>query len=242
MEPYIQAGIAARQGILSAILARSGAQTALPAFEGPHGYLRAFADTSLADGPHRHDDWLIRGVSCKPYPISGGKIAVTDSALAAREQGLDPSQIERVVARLPHGIAEFPGGDKEGPFHTMNEAQDSTQFCVAAALLGRPMNLLRTVMDEFADPEVEALTHKVELSSERGREGSRVEVTLIGGATVIGDGEWPERQVPSIEKMASKLRDLSADVWSQAHADTIVELASAQPQTPIEELTRWLRR
>ncbi len=242
MEPYVQAGLAAQSGVISALLARSGVQTAMPAFEGPHGYLRAFADVPANGSLRNHEDWLITGVSCKPYPISGGKIAITDSALAVKEQGLDASRIEKVVARLPYGIAEFPGGDKEGPFHTMNEAQDSTQFCVAAALLGRPMSSLRTVMDEFADPEVEALTHKIELSSEHDRTGARVEVTLSGGGTLIGDGAWPERQVPSIKKMATKLRDLSHDVWSPPTADAVIEVATAEPGTPISELTRLLRR
>ena len=51
----------------------------------------------------------------------------------------------------------------------MNQAQDSTQFCIAATLLGRPMSSLRTVMEEFADPEVSELTQRVELVSDIGR-------------------------------------------------------------------------
>jgi 2-methylcitrate dehydratase PrpD len=242
MEPYIQAGIAARSGLLAAMLARSGAATAYPAFEGPHGYFRAFADSPSIGQANVHNKWRILGVSCKPYPISGGKIGVVDSALDIVSQGLDASQIEKVVAYLQPGIVEFPGGDKKGPFTTMNEAQDSTQFCIAAALLGRQMSSLHTVMDEFADPEVAALTHRIQLHSDPGRTLARVEVTLKDGTTLIGEGDWTERQVPSIAKMSTKLRELTAGYWAPGIADGVIEVVTSSPGTPVSELTRLLRR
>jgi 2-methylcitrate dehydratase PrpD len=239
MEPYVQAGIAARNGLLAAALSIGGVQTGPPAFEGGSGYFRGLAD--LEPGSYKLPaDWLIGGVTAKPYPISGGKIGSVDSAIAAREQGFGDVTIASVLVRLPPGIKEFPGADKPGPFTTMNEAQDSTQFCVGAALLGRDMSALRTVMHEFADPEVAAMTQRIELVSEPGRELARVEVTLSDGRTIAGEVDWTDRQVPTVVSMAAKLRKLTAGYWPADHADKIIEVATGDPGRPVSELSALL--
>jgi 2-methylcitrate dehydratase PrpD len=239
MEPYVQAGVAARNGLLSAFLSIGGVQTGAPAFEGPAGYFQGFADLEPVERV-LPDEWLIGGVTAKPYPISGGKIGSVDSALAAYQQGLEGAQISRVTVRLTPGIAEFPGADKRGPFTTMNEAQDSTQFCVAAALRGRPMGSLRTVMDEFADPEVAELAQVISLVSEPGREFARVEVELADGRTVAGEVDWRDRQVPSIASMSEKLRTITADRWPAEASSAIIDLVTGDPQRPVSELSSAL--
>lgn len=239
MEPYIQAGIAARNGLLSTFLSIGGAATGAPAFEGPAGYFQGFAD--LAPGEYElPDQWLIGGVTAKPYPISGGKIGSVDSAIAAYQQGLAGASISQVTVRLQPGIAEFPGADKRGPFTTMNEAQDSTQFCVSAALLGRPMSSLATVMDEFADPEVAELAQVISLVSEPGRVLARVEVELADGRTVAGEVDWTDRQVPTVAAMSQKVRGLTAGWWPEQTAEAIISLVTGDPDRPVSELSALL--
>jgi 2-methylcitrate dehydratase PrpD len=239
MEPYLQAGMAARAGLVAAVLARSGARTAPTAFEGKSGYFRCLAD--MEPGPQTFQDkWLIRGVTAKPYPISGGKISPVDSALAAREKGLDTARIRGIVVKLPPGVKEFPGGDKKGPFTSMYEAQDSTQFCVAAALLGRAMSALPTVMEKFADPEVSDLTQRIELVSDPGRELARVEVELDDGSVIVGEVDWSDRQIPTVASMSAKLGDLAAARWPDSTVESIIGLVTASPDAPVAELSRLL--
>jgi 2-methylcitrate dehydratase PrpD len=240
MEPYVQAGIAARNGLLSAFLSLGGVQTGPPAFEGGSGYFRGFAD--LEPGEYKlPGQWLIGGVTAKPYPISGGKIGSVDSAIAAREKGFGDATITAVTVRLPVGIKEFPGADKRGPFTTMNEAQDSTQFCVGAALAGRDMSALATVMDDFADPEVAAVSRLIDLVSEPSRQLARVEVQLSDGRTVAGEVDWSDRQVPTVDSMAAKLRKLTASRWPAENADKIIDLVTGDPKRPVSALSAALR-
>ena len=242
MEPYIQAGVAAQNGIVAALIGRSGALAASTPFEGPAGYFQGLADIAPGSELADHGDWGITGVSAKPYPISGGKIGACDSALAAFEQGIDPSQIERVVAYLRPGVQEFPGGNNPGPFRTMNEAQDSTQFVIAAALAGKPMSSLRTVMDEFADPQVADLARRVELISEPGRGLiAKVEVHLADGRVVTGEDDRRALQRPTVATMAAKLEDLTAGYWSPGRAAAVVELVTGDTGTPVRELSRLLQ-
>jgi 2-methylcitrate dehydratase PrpD len=239
-EPYLQAGMAARAGLVAAHLARAGAQTAAVGFEGRSGYFHGLAD--LDPGPREFPDrWMIRGVTAKPYPISGGKISPVDSARAAAEQISDPSQIERVLVLLPPGIKEFPGGDKKGPFITMYAAQDSTQFCVGAALLGRSMSALRTVMHEFTDSEVSDLTQVIELRSDPGRELARVEATMKDGSTVIGEVDWSDRQIPTVESMSAKLREIGSERLTPQAIESVISVADGDPATPIDKLSAVLQ-
>jgi hypothetical protein len=145
-----------------------------------------------------------------------------------------------VTVRLPPGVAEFPGSDKRGPFTTMNEAQDSTQFCVSAALLGRPMSSLTTVMDEFADPQVSELTQVTSLISEPGRALARVEVELADGRTVAGEVDWTDRQVPTVAAMSEKVRGLTAGWWPGQTAEAIISLVTGDPDRPVSELSALL--
>jgi 2-methylcitrate dehydratase PrpD len=240
MEPYLQAGFAARNGVLAALLARSGAAAAGPAFEGGSGYLRGFADISGYRAGAGHPDWLIGGVSAKPYPISGGKIAAVDSALAVQQQGFDGATIDGVRIVVPTPIKDFPGGDRRGPFETMYQAQDSTQYCVAAALLGRPIWSLRTVMDDFADPEVSDLTHRTELIGEDDRTLSAVSVTLSDGRTLSAEVDWSDRQVPTVAAMSAKLADLTEGYWPEGQAARVSDVVTGSPQAPITALSELL--
>jgi 2-methylcitrate dehydratase PrpD len=242
MEPYIQAGVAARNGLVAALLVRSGAAVAAEALEGGDGFLRGLADITGLEATPPRGPWAITGVTAKPYPISGGKIGSVDSALAVLEQGVVASEIDRVVVRLQPGIREFPGGDRKGPFTTMSMAQDSTQFCVAAALLGRPMSSLVTVMDRYDDPEVDALSQRIELVSDPGRGGvARVGVTLKGGGELVGEVDWTDQQIPTVASMAAKLSDLTAGYWPASQADAVVAVITGDPAVSIRELSRLLR-
>jgi 2-methylcitrate dehydratase PrpD len=240
-EPYVQAGVAARQGLLAVHLARSGVAIGDSAFEGPAGFLQGFADIPAGTTTSFPDEWQIGGVSAKPYPISGGKISSADSAVAAHEQGIDGRKIVSVRALLQPGVKEFPGGDLEGPFHTYAAAQDSTQFCIAAGLLGRDLSSLSYVLEQFDDPEVEALTHRIELISDPGRTKTRLLIELEGGQHEEVEVDWSDRQQPTIEKMTTKLHSLTDGFWNSATVDGIVALTTGRTDAPISDLSRLLR-
>jgi 2-methylcitrate dehydratase PrpD len=242
MEPYLQVGVAARNGLLAAILGRSGAQTAGPTFEGPNGFLRAFADTRGPEaGEDGLGDWRIGDVSCKPYPVSGAKLSAVDSALAAQAQGLSGSRIRAVTVHVPPIAKEYPGGDRKGPFATMSQAQDSAQFCVAAALLGRPMSSVRTFTEGFGDGEVSDLTQRIEIVSEPGRVIARVDVELDDGSHIVGEVDSREGHRPTIDRMADKLRELSGSHWAPGVADAVIDVVCGSPDRPVADLSRLLR-
>jgi 2-methylcitrate dehydratase PrpD len=243
MEPYIQAGVAAQNGIVAALIARGGASAATTPFEGDAGYFQGLAGIPTGNKLADWGDWAITTVSAKPYPISGGKIGACDSALAVREQGVDAAEIDHVVVYLKPGIHEFPGGNNPGPFKTMNEAQDSTQFVVAAALVGKPMGSLDTVMRDFDDADVADLSKRIELISESGRGAvAKVEVHTRSGGVIVGEDDRRDQQLPTVKGMAQKLRELTAGYWTPDQAEAVIDVVCGDVSLPIRELSRLLTR
>jgi 2-methylcitrate dehydratase PrpD len=240
-EPYLQAGFAARNGILAGLIARSGVETAPTTLEGDNGFFRAFADLDTASFPEPRSRWRIGGVLCKPYPISGAKLTSVDSALAIRRNGVDPRQIRKILVRVPPLTKEFPGGDRKGPFNSLTQAQDSTPFCVSAALLGRPMNSVKTFTEGFNDPEISDLSQLVEVLGEDGREIARIEVTLADGQFAFAEVDERDGHRPSVQKMADKLRAL-ADSWAPGATDAVIELVRQADETSVAELSRLIQR
>jgi len=240
-EPYLQAGIAARNGVFAALVARAGAVTAAPTLEGANGFLRAFADVEPSTYVDPTMSYRIGGVLCKPYPISGAKLTSVDSALEVQRQGVDPREIRRIVVLVPPLTKEFPGGDRKGPFTTLTQAQDSTPFCISSALLGRPMTSVKTFTYGFDDPEVSDLSQLVEVIGEQDREIARIEVTLADGRIAVAEVDERDGHRPSVEKMAEKLRVL-ADSWAPGVVEAVIELVCERDKTSVDELSRLARR
>jgi len=240
-EPFLHAGLAARNGVLAGLLAQAGTVAAAQTLEGPNGFLRAFADVQPEAFDELGQDWRIHGVLCKPYPISGAKLTAVDSALHAYEQGVDTEKIQKVTVWVPPLTKEFPGGDRVGPFETMTQAQDSTPFCVSAALLGRPMASVRTYVEGFANPQVSQLSQLVQIVGEQGRELARVEVVLTDGRLVVGEIDRRDQHRPTLDRMAAKLR-LLTDAWDHGNADEVIALVCSPQAMLVGELSPLLQR
>jgi 2-methylcitrate dehydratase PrpD len=243
MEPYIHGGIAARNGLQAAWMGLGGVETAPTTFEGESGFFAVFGDGDLAMDDFA-DEWGISQVIAKTYPASGGKTNMMDSAVALFERGLDPRKIDRVLVREPIEVHTFPGSDNKGPFHNMYEVQDSTQFLVAAALLGRPLTSLKT-MQNYEDPEVLALTQRIDSVGEEGRYSTgtavaTIEVTLEDGTTVVSEENRPGVHAPSVASMSNKLRTLSEDAWTSAQTERVIDLIAGDPSVPIQQLSAIL--
>lgn len=240
MEPYIHGGIAARNGIVAARMGYAGVEAAAPSFEGPAGFFAVFGDGPLARDSFP-DEWGIPHVIAKTYPASGGKTNMIDSAIAIFEQGVDAREIESVLVREPIEVHTFPGSDNKGPFNNMYEVQDSTQFLVAAALLGRPMRSLET-MRKYDDPEVFELAQRIDSRGEEGRYSTgsalaTIEVTLRDGRRIVSEVNNPEAHVPTVARMSDKLRELAQGAWSPERAERVVDLVVGDPGDPVAALS-----
>ena len=241
-EPYFQAGMAAEQGVRAARLAAAHALAASPTFEGKNGFLRAFADATDDPGVQPGAPWRIMEVICKPYPCSGGKIGAIDSARALRDAGLDARAIEFARVWLPALYHIYPGANRTAPFQSMSQAQASGQFCVAAALLGYDMEAIETFTRDFKMADIAALSQKIELLPQPGAQLAKVEARLVDGSIRTAEADRRDRQIPTIDKMARKLRTLTQKAWPAGAANAVVELLTGDAKRPARDLSEHLRQ
>jgi 2-methylcitrate dehydratase PrpD len=245
MEPYIHGGMAGRNGITAARLGASGAVTSKITFEGPNGYFRAFGSENAGESFQIGTDWWIMDIWTKAYPLSAGKQRATDAALDAVQHGVRPEDIDRVVVKMSPGTIAYPGADKSGHFDTFTQAQNSTQFCVAAALLDRDMTLVSTFTEGYTDPEICAFTKKISLLGEeerRATKAERLEIHLKNGSVSSHEVEWAEGRNATIEKMRAKLEKLTVGFWPQQTTAELVRATTGPVDASVDILTTILRQ
>jgi 2-methylcitrate dehydratase PrpD len=145
MDLYFHNAFAARNGLVSALLARNGVRTAPEIIEGVAGMATAFHGGPLdvartLDG--LGERWEIFNVYAKPAPACAYLQSVMQAAQKIfRKGGYTPDAIEEVTVRTFLLGKVCPGTDYAGPFHDIMNAQMSNQFCIAAILLDGELTL-----------------------------------------------------------------------------------------------------
>ncbi|WP_420104333.1 MmgE/PrpD family protein [Bosea sp. (in: a-proteobacteria)] len=162
-----QVGIAARNGLTAAALARAGSVTAPHAFEGNAGFLRAYVKADcdlekLLEGLGKR--WAIERVTFKPYPVCAFNQTPVQAALTLRE---------KLAGRYPHAITvrmnpyetSYAGMLAKGPFSTISGTLMSIPFCVAVTLVrGAPTITNMTTYDDW---QVAALIERINVVSDQ---------------------------------------------------------------------------
>jgi 2-methylcitrate dehydratase PrpD len=160
------AGFAARNGVVSATLARHGLTGARHWLEGEFGYYNLYErgeydPAPLTEGLGRR--YHLMELALKPWPSARDNHGIVDAALElAAEHDLKAEQIERIEAYLPPNafrVSGKPWAEADG--HPVVEAIVSGAYCVAAAIIRRGLYLDDFTEARIADPAVGALARRV---------------------------------------------------------------------------------
>ena len=163
------AGFAARNGVISATLARHGITGAHNWLEGVLGYYNlyeagAYEPANLVtELGERHE---LLELAIKPWPCARDTHGLVEAALTlAEEHDLQIGQIADIEAFLvpnAFSLSGKPWDDAEG--HPVVEAITSAPYCVAVALIRREVVLDDFTEERIADPEVGELARRVKVS------------------------------------------------------------------------------
>ncbi len=163
-----QVGVAARNGLLAAELARAGSVSAPEAFEGRTGFIRSFARVE-PDVPALitalGNDWAILRVTFKPYPVCAFNQTPVTAALALRAELGNAAAIRAVRVRMNPFETGYAGMDAYGPFNSISGTLMSIPFCIATTLVHGIPDMRR--MTTYDDPAVNELLRRVTLVSDR---------------------------------------------------------------------------
>src|SRR5579872_264804 len=179
----VSVGNAARNGLLSTLLAAKGLEGPREPLAGPQGLYHALAENPdlslITEG--WGDRWEIMATSYKPYPCGFVIHPVLDCVLDWRRDHPDAEVVRVAVAGNPLLAVR---ADRPN-ISTGREAQVSVQHAVAAALLFGKVGLEHFTDACVRDPRVEALRSKVEVRRDKSFStiAAAVEITTADGVT-----------------------------------------------------------
>jgi 2-methylcitrate dehydratase PrpD len=245
----LHAGMAARNGVMAARLAREGFTASERAIDGPQGYLAAMdserpaaalAD-ALADLGARWEI-LDTGITVKLYPSCAATHPPLDTLLDLRRRhGFTAEDVEAIDVEVDSMTPRLLIHERPS---TGLEAKFSMPFCAAAALVfGRP-GIATFDVERIRDPRVQRLMPHVTLRANPTFDAAaplsqaNVTVRLRNGRTVTGHADgargYPGRL--SDEELMTKFldcaqRSLPASAADEALAvlrgiDTLEQVAS----------------
>lgn len=149
----MQPALAAQAGILSALLARRGITGAVNVFGGPYGFFELCTRGEIDPGRllerlgQRFENTTL---SMKPFPsgrCTHGPIAA--ALQIARQHDIRAEEIDEVLATLPQVSYELTGRPFEIRQNPQVDAQFSTAYTTAAALVRKDL-----FIDDFSDKAV----------------------------------------------------------------------------------------
>jgi 2-methylcitrate dehydratase PrpD len=231
MTKPLHAGMAARNGVLAAMLARAGWTANPAAVEHPSGYLSAFrgeaepraaALSAWGEAPEILSEY---GLALKPFPSCGATHPGIEAALLLRPRIGDVSRIRRL--RL--GVAEAalrPLIYVEA--RTGLQGKFSLHYCVAAALVHGKVTLATFHDAAVGDPRVQALMARTVMEVD-GRVRDDPEYATVIEAE-LEDGGRVEQLVPLAMGKPARWFDAA-----RLHAKVTDCLRHAVPSTPDAE-------
>jgi 2-methylcitrate dehydratase PrpD len=246
MEGNFHGGIAAKNGIAAVNLAKAGAVAAENTLEGERGFYNAFAGTTeeasqvLVDLNKR---FLIMEASYKPYPVCAlQQVPIDLISNLVKENRIQPEDVKEVIERVSEWEAAFPGSDFAGPFENPDQPLLSSQFCAAAAFLGKPVRSCSFYRDHYHDPEIFALAQKVKLIGEKERKVPEITVTLHSGKTFrVEEEEGTGILTPTDENVKTKFNELTSELVGKKRAGKIIDLVmSLEKLGTVGDLTHQL--
>lgn len=252
----LHCGLAARNGVLAALLSARGMRSNLNALWGSMGFGAVLGGEPLVESDlDPGDDWevLSLGVDVKPYPCCAAAHRSMEAARAVRDTpGFVAAHIQRVECLVhPHvlTVLVYPR-----PVSGL-QAKFSLEYCVAAMLLDGRVGHNHFTDAALGRPEVTALAERVqtgahpELTERAMAEGhfAEVRVYLDGESTPrvgrcdvpTGDARrplpdaWLEEKFLDCTRVAgSRAREALALLWQveeYSASDVLAALATGMP-------------
>jgi 2-methylcitrate dehydratase PrpD len=235
-----QVGVVGKVGWLAAELARAGSVSALQAFEGKSGFVRAFARVDCdahALATMLGHDWAILRVTFKPFPVCAFNQTPVTATLALRDK-LGAAGLRAVRVRMNPYETGYAGMDAVGPFDSVSGTLMSIPFCIAATLLYGVPDMKR--MTTYDDPKVSDLIGRIQLISDPDVNtlSAVIEADTVDGRTVVQDQRMTTKDFaydrPTVSKLIRRIGN-EQDVPAAAF-DRLEAFVDRWPATSLAEV------
>ena len=235
----LHAGLAARNGVVAALLARAGLTASARALDGPQGFLHAMdsaRDDLDAEAADLGSRWEIvdTGITVKLYPSCAATHPPLDAVLALRaREGFTAEDVARVEvdvdAMTPTVLLyEKPSTGLEGKF--------SLPFCIAAAIVDGRVGIDTFDAARLSDPRIGALVPRVTMRVDRALGVDAPPLTQARVHVHLGDGR-------RLDEIANGARGYPANPASDAELATKFLACASRtlPRSSAEEALTLVR-
>jgi 2-methylcitrate dehydratase PrpD len=239
MSKSLQAGNAARAGVVAASLASKGFTGKETIIEEKLGFLDIFSGGATDPFNMIGDlqmEWAIDrpGIAFKPYPCCRATHTSIDAALTLKKQNrIDVGKITKIICRTSPFNRQFARSDRPGSGY---EAKFSIPYCIAVSLLRG-----RVVLEDFSDqahgdPNAQALLTLIEvLNSDRTQDqgldlSSEIEITMQDGTNYTCRVDAPKGEPGnqlSAEELSAKLDDCASRFLKAEEIQRLQETVSS---------------
>jgi 2-methylcitrate dehydratase len=238
---------AARNGIVSASLARHGFTGPSPVFEGEMGFMNQVAGDFSLDvsgfGNRENQPYAITRTLTKLFPASGQQQTAIVAALAVRDKIPSPDAIETVLVETTRVAYERAGSGREKWQPATRETADhSLPYSVASALLNGAITTETYSEDAISNTRVRALMQRVAVREDPALTAmfpeympTRVTVRLSTGQVLteeVLDMPGGPRAPMTDRQVEEKFHGLLRPLASGAQRDSILSLAWSVEQLP----------
>jgi len=227
----LHAGLAARNGILAAQLARCGMTASEAAIEGPQGFLAAMNSECPSLMPCAADlgsrwEILETGITVKLYPSCAGTHPTLDALLdLRRSEAFTAADVESIDVGVDPIVPTILIYDRPA---TALEGKFSMPFCAAAAVVNGHVGIDTFDAARLGDPDITAMQSRVTMHVDPTLDASapaltqaRVAVRLRDGRvlTALANGArgYPERPA-SDDELTAKFLACASRVLPDAKA------------------------
>jgi len=248
----LHAGLAARNGIVAALLAQAGMTASRAAIDGPQGFLAAMdSEQPSLDAADLGTRWEIvdTGITVKLYPSCAGTHPALDALLDLQRRerfaAADVETIEIGVDAIVPTILLYdrPSSGLEGKF--------SMPFCAAAAVVRGGVGIDTFDAATLNDPAILSLQSRVTMRIDPTLDPvapsltqARVTVRLHDGRVLTAEANgargYPDRPATD-EQLAAKFTSCATRTLSASQAaQALAALRGVESMADIRELTALL--
>jgi 2-methylcitrate dehydratase PrpD len=227
----LHAGLAARNGVVAALLAQAGMTASAAAIDGPQGFLAAMDSEQPSLEPGAADlgvRWEIveTGITVKLYPSCAGTHPTLDALLdLKRTAGFSADEVEAVDIGIDPIVPTIllydrPSSGLEGKF--------SMPFCAASALVRGRVGIETFDAATMTDPAILAMQQRVTMHVDPTLDASAPSLTQANVAVRLRDGRvltasangargYPQHPA-SDEELATKFTSCALQTLSASRA------------------------
>ncbi|MHA2096929.1 MAG: MmgE/PrpD family protein, partial [Candidatus Hodarchaeales archaeon] len=236
-------GLAAQNGVLSALIGKNGGKGSHESFEGDRGYFKAYLGVQ-PDGidvfrKNLGKDFLTPKVLLKPFSVITTILPVINNVVKIVTQNdLFPDDIREVKVvvgpRVTAGPLKSSIIDK-GPFVNKTQAYKSIYCSIGIALMHRDVNPQTVKL--FKEPTVSVLGDKVVVVSDEKAKGffNRIEITTLDGKKFETQGE--EFPTLTSEQVKHNFTRAASEYIPTSKVEKLILGIKNLEKSPIEEVS-----